>query len=218
MAQPSTPLAVVGSQYCCISEFPVDLAIVVNAGSLMVTDTLDKVMFKLELQLSLHHRRIIVDPARNPVVTLRQKIIGTLHGRWKVYMGDSHDKKDLLFTAKATSWVQFKTKIHVFLANNTKKKVPDFTLEGNYFERSCIVYSGDGESKSILAQMHKNIGSTPTMKSLLAGNDNYSVTVYPNVDYAFIVALIAILHSNYSPNAGAAAAGAGAATSMILLC
>ncbi|XP_047306438.1 protein LURP-one-related 15-like [Impatiens glandulifera] len=218
MAQPSTPLAVVGSKYC-ISEFPVDLVIVrkaeaLTAGNLIVTDILENVMFKLEVQWSLHDRRILLDPAGNPVVTLRQKI-RTLHGRWQVFRGDSHDEKDLLFTAKTSSWAQFKTKMAVFLTNNMKQEVPDFSLEGSYSERSYIVYSGDGQSKSILAQMHKNIGST--MKSILLGKDNFIVTVYPNVDYAFIVALIAILDNINTTDEIMHASTATAATSSLLL-
>jgi hypothetical protein len=38
-------------------------------------------------------------------------------------------------------------------------------------------------------QMHKK----HTVQSILIGKDNFSVTVYPNIDYAFIVALIVIL-------------------------
>ena len=38
-------------------------------------------------------------------------------------------------------------------------------------------------------QMHKK----HTAQSILIGKDNFSVTVYPNIDYAFIVALIVIL-------------------------
>jgi uncharacterized protein YxjI len=37
--------------------------------------------------------------------------------------------------------------------------------------------------------MHKK----ETVKSILIGKDNFSVTIYPNVDYAFIVALVVIL-------------------------
>ncbi len=37
--------------------------------------------------------------------------------------------------------------------------------------------------------MHKKL----TVKSVLIGKDNFSVTIYPNVDYAFIVALVVIL-------------------------
>jgi len=37
--------------------------------------------------------------------------------------------------------------------------------------------------------MHKKL----TVKSVLIGKDNFSVTISPNVDYAFIVALVVIL-------------------------
>ena len=38
-------------------------------------------------------------------------------------------------------------------------------------------------------QMHKK----HTAQSILIGKSNFSVTAYPNVDYAFIVSLIVIL-------------------------
>lgn len=38
-------------------------------------------------------------------------------------------------------------------------------------------------------QMHKK----HTAQSILIGKSNFSVTVYPNVDFAFIVSLIVIL-------------------------
>lgn len=41
----------------------------------------------------------------------------------------------------------------------------------------------------LFLQMHKK----HTVQSVLIGKDNFAVTVYPNVDYAFIVALIVIL-------------------------
>ncbi|KAG5585017.1 hypothetical protein H5410_045451 [Solanum commersonii] len=72
--------------------------------------------------------------------------------------------KDFLFTVKTTSMFQWKTKLVVFLANNNSK-------EKNF------------------AQMHKKI----TAKSLLIGKDNFRVTMYPNIDQAFIFSLIVIL-------------------------
>ena len=38
-------------------------------------------------------------------------------------------------------------------------------------------------------QMHEKM----TVKSILIGKDYFMVTVYPNIDYAFIVTLIVIL-------------------------
>lgn len=37
--------------------------------------------------------------------------------------------------------------------------------------------------------MHKK----QNIQSVLLGKDNFSITVYPNIDYAFIVAIIVIL-------------------------
>ncbi|XP_047331352.1 protein LURP-one-related 15-like [Impatiens glandulifera] len=188
----TSPIAVVGPQYC-VSEYPVDLiivrkALVLTTGNFSVTDVKENLMFKLQVQWSLHDSRILRDPSGKPIVTLRQKI-RTIHGRWQVFRGDSHDEKDLLFTAKTTSWLQLKTNMDIFLVNNESEEYPDFRLEGSYSEKHGIIYYGDGQSKAILAQMHKK----ETAKSVLLGKHNFRVTVYPNVDYAFIVSLIAIL-------------------------
>lgn len=112
--------------------------------------------------------------------------------------------------------LQLKTQLDVFLAANTKEDVFDFKIKGSWFERSCIIYGPDG--KTIIAQvikmfiesfvffclvlkmlklfflmglqMHKH----HTAQSLLLGKDTFGVTVYPHVDYAFIVALVVILY------------------------
>ncbi|KAK8548169.1 hypothetical protein V6N12_061087 [Hibiscus sabdariffa] len=109
------------------------------------------------------------------------------HDRWQVFRGESTDASDLLFSAKRSSMFQLKTKLDVFLANNTREEVCDFKVKGSWFERSCAVYAG--ESSTIVTQMHKK----HTVESILIGKDKFMVTVYPNIDYAFIVALIVIL-------------------------
>lgn len=52
--------------------------------------------------------------------------------------------------------------------------------------------------------MHKK----HTVQSILIGKDNFAVTVYPNIDYAFIVSLIVILdeinHASSSSSGGGA--------------
>ncbi|XP_042514415.1 protein LURP-one-related 15-like [Macadamia integrifolia] len=108
------------------------------------------------------------------------------HGRWEVFRGDSPDSKNLLFNAKTTSLFQFMTKLDVFLAANTMEGVSDFKVKGSWSERSCKIYVGD-----FCVQMHKKL----SVQSELFGKDNYIVTVHPNVDYAFIVALIIVLNA-----------------------
>jgi len=75
----------------------------------------------------------------------------TAHDRWQAFRGDSTDAKDLIFSLKRSSLIHFKTKLDVFLANNTKEDVCDFKVKGSWFERSCIVYAG--ESQTIVAQV-----------------------------------------------------------------
>ncbi|XP_027929822.1 protein LURP-one-related 15-like isoform X2 [Vigna unguiculata] len=107
----------------------------------------------------------------------------TAHDRWQAFRGESTEAKDLIFSVKRSSFFQFKTKLDVFLANNTRD-VCDFKVKGSWLHRSCVVYAG--ESNNIVAQMHKK-------HTVLFGKDHFMVTVYPNIDYAFIVALIVIL-------------------------
>ncbi|GAU17200.1 hypothetical protein TSUD_178300 [Trifolium subterraneum] len=172
---PPLPTTIIGPQYC--APYPLELAVVkkvltISDGNFAVTDVNGNIVFKVKGSfLTLRDRRVL---------------IVTMHDQWKAYRGESTNSKDLIFTLKRSSLIQFKTKLDVFLASN-KTDVCDFKVKGSWFERSCTVYAG--ESNNIVAQMHKK----HTVKSLLIGKDHFMVTVYPNVDYAFIVALIVIL-------------------------
>ncbi|KAI3971783.1 hypothetical protein MKW92_020799 [Papaver armeniacum] len=118
------------------------------------------------------HRRILVDAAGKPIVTLQEKEI-------------AQDQKKLLFTVKKSSVLQLKTKLNVFLASNKAQDVCDFKVKQNYSEKSCVIYRGG--SKNIIAEMHKK------KTGKVSGKGTFSVTVKPNVDYAFIIALRVIV-------------------------
>ncbi|GLU14485.1 hypothetical protein SLE2022_310500 [Rubroshorea leprosula] len=197
MAQPSVPplinpITVISPQF--LAPYPVDLQVVrkvlsdiLTEGNFAVTDINGNIMFQVKGKfLSIRDRRVMLDAAGTPIVTLRPKLM-TVHDRWEAFRGESTEEKDLLFRVKRSSLIQLKTKLHVFLANNTKEEVCDFRVEGSWLERSCIIYAG--ESNTIIAQMHKK----HTIQSVVLGKGKFMVTVYPNVDYAFIVALIVIL-------------------------
>ncbi|XP_043725257.1 protein LURP-one-related 10-like [Telopea speciosissima] len=197
MAEPSNyppltnPISVVGVQFC--APYPVDLTVIkkvltLGEGNFSVADVNGNIVFKVkDTLLSLRDRRVLVDANGNPLLSMQQKILSA-HRRWQVFRGDSSDSKDLLFSAKKSSMLQFKTELDVFLAANTKEEVCDFKIKGSWLERSCTIYMGD--SLNVIAQMHKK----HTAQSVLFGKDTFTVTAYPNVDYAFIVSLIVILN------------------------
>ncbi|KAJ4978600.1 hypothetical protein NE237_009380 [Protea cynaroides] len=207
MAEPSNyppmsnPVTVVGPNFC--SPYPVDLTIVSKGHSvrdnLAVTDVNDNIVFKVKGTLfGIHDRHILLDANGNPVLSMQQKRM-TAHSRWQVFRGESSESKDLLFSAKRSSMFQFKTELDVFLAANTKEEGCDFKIKRSRLERSCTIYLG--ESSNVIAQMHK--------KQKWFQKDSLMVTVYPNIDYAFIVALIVIFKEITKPQT-ATAAGAAA--------
>ncbi|XP_047306441.1 protein LURP-one-related 15-like [Impatiens glandulifera] len=156
MAEPIPPVVVVGPEYC-ISDHSMELEIVrkvlaLTKGNFKINDVNDNELFRMEVQWSLHDSRILRDTAGNPIITIRKKM-RTIHSRWEVFRGDSHDKNDLLFTAVTSSCLQFKVKLNVFLAKNEKEEEPDFRLKGCFFKESCIIYTGHDKSKTIIAQV-----------------------------------------------------------------
>ncbi|XP_011042734.1 PREDICTED: protein LURP-one-related 15-like [Populus euphratica] len=151
-----------------------------------VSDINGTVIFQVKSKLlTLHDRRFLKDAAGNTLVNLRQKI-RTMHRRWEAFRGESKEEKDLLFTAKKSKLFQFKTELDIFLANN-KGEVPDFKVKGGYGESSCSILLRD--SNPMLAHMDR----LHSLTTMILDTDSFGLTVYPNVDYAFIVALVVIL-------------------------
>lgn len=109
------------------------------------------------------------------------------HRKWYAYRGESRDSKDLLFTVKKSSILQFKTHLDVILATNGSDSGCDFKIKGSWMERACTIFLGDGSS--VVAHMHKE----HSLQSIVLDKDTFGVTVQPNVDFAFIVALVVIL-------------------------
>ncbi|KAL9315231.1 hypothetical protein ACSQ67_016232 [Phaseolus vulgaris] len=101
----------------------------------------------------------------------------SLHGRCKVFRGESTHSSQLLFSVKKIKKSPGITKLNVFLANNQEKIKSDFRVIIFGDKSSCTVYAG--ESPNIVAKMENNAG--------------FNVLVNPNVDYAFIVALLMIV-------------------------
>ncbi|XWS09474.1 hypothetical protein CRYUN_Cryun40dG0087700 [Craigia yunnanensis] len=159
----SNPIVVIGEQFT--APYPVDLNIQQKVFTLAennfdITDVNGNLIFKVKGKFfSIRDRRVLLDAAGNPLVSLKQKIL-TVHRRWQVFRGESNSSSDLLFS-------------------------PDFKVKGGWHESGCTIYAGD----AIIAQMHRK----HNVQSIVLNADSYGVTAYPNVDYAFIVALVVVL-------------------------
>ncbi|XP_039010679.1 protein LURP-one-related 10-like [Hibiscus syriacus] len=190
----SDPIVVIGKKF--IVPNPVELKIqqtvfTIAENYLDIVDDNGNPIFKVRDKLfSVHNRRVLFDAAGIPLVSLRQKI-SSVHRRWKVFRGESEGAVDFLFSVKKSSLIlrrmktRTATSLDIFLASNTSESRPDFKIIENWCRSNCTVFHGD----TIIAEMHKS----QSVKSLVINADNYEITAYPNVDYAFIIALVVIL-------------------------
>nr|KAJ0207920.1 hypothetical protein LSAT_V11C500263000 [Lactuca sativa] len=165
----SSPVSVIGSQFMAPNQFDI-IVDIITMGNLVVTDIDHKIMLQVKsCDTSFHQQRVLVDADGKPIVLMRGKIMSE-HDRWNVFRGNSKSKSDMIFTTQSAHMIQFKTNVQVFLAKKTgKKNVCDFKINGSWTNRNCTIYMGDT--------------STPIAQ----------VTIYPNVDYGFVVILIAIV-------------------------
>uniref|UniRef100_K4A187 Tubby C-terminal domain-containing protein n=1 Tax=Setaria italica TaxID=4555 RepID=K4A187_SETIT len=101
---------------------------------------------------------------------------------------DANGNPLLCMREKKSSIIQpFETEMYIYLASNTSHEVCDFKMKGSFKERACSFYLGN--TNTLIAQMHRQHSAMST----LLGTDHYGLTVFPNVDYVFISALVVIL-------------------------
>nr|XP_043619878.1 protein LURP-one-related 15-like [Erigeron canadensis] len=183
-------MVVVDAQY--VEPYTVDLAVQrksgTNAnGNFMVVDVNGKLMFKIkDTRFSFHDRHILYDATEKPVLTFKKKL-RSIHGRWQAFKGDSTNHKDLLFSVKKSSTPKDEIDLDVFLVKNKEETVCDCKILGEWETKSCTIYAQDGST--VLAGVHEK----QNIMNVEHGKDTFGITVYPEVDYVFIVALVVIL-------------------------
>ncbi|CAN1123087.1 Protein LURP-one-related 15 [Linum perenne] len=186
---------VVSPLYCSTTAVDMEIS---NKDHRLITVTDDQVnggvvQFKVKsVALSLHHRKLIQDPTGNVILTVRLMA----NYKWQVFRGESTEVNDLIFSSK-TEFPAAKDKktrapvMEVFLGglhdkqkNMIKEKVGcDFKVQGNLSKGSFIVHEGSADT--IVAQQVNKIDGE--------GKEKMVVRVYPNIDQAFMVALIVIM-------------------------
>ncbi|KAJ4814792.1 LURP-one-like protein (DUF567) [Rhynchospora pubera] len=190
LSMPPSPMAaVVGLQFCTSDNMVLTVTkkFSFSGGYFVISDANGTILMKVHGS-PFSSRRVLFDATGTPIISMRDKQRFSMHQRWNVYRGDSKHQRDFLFTVKKTHMFQLNTELGVFLAGNTAEQHCDFKIEESWLGRSCTFYLGD--SNTIIAQMSRQF----EIRDVLLGRDTYRVTVYPNVDYAFIVAIIVIIN------------------------
>ncbi|XWS74748.1 hypothetical protein CRYUN_Cryun01aG0024400 [Craigia yunnanensis] len=136
---------------------------------------------------NFHKKRVMKDPAGLPVITLREKQALTWKQQWLIHQGESSERNHFLCSVQRSNALQIKNNLDVYLASSYKEDGRDFRVTGSFTSLSFKVRKGN----SIIAEVSHNFtwGSCK-------GKDSFKVKVYPEVDYAFIVALIVIMDEN----------------------
>ncbi|KAJ0716244.1 putative tubby-like protein [Helianthus annuus] len=192
MAQPSHDAHVIGPQFVV----PYQINVVVNrcpSGYLEITDIQNNIMFTIRsCNTPLHCQRLMRDGCGTPIAMLPKN--RTAHDRWNVFRGESNADSDMIFTAAKNNMIQNQTRVNVFLGNKTSHNVAcDFHIEGSWSKRNCAFFSGN--TSTIIAQMR-----------LAQPPERFMVKISPNVDYAFVVALIGTIDAMKSSGSIKAAA------------
>ncbi|KAL1321856.1 hypothetical protein AAHE18_14G156400 [Arachis hypogaea] len=176
------PTAIIHPQYC--APYPVGLVLKKEKTILhkyTVTDINDNVIFTVTSPfLTMHQHRYVRDALGNTILHLRRELF---RDRWKAFRGQNMEQLEI-FTRKQSSLLQLRTTLDVFLANNITG-VCDFKLvEAGFFARTWVV--NIAESDIVVAQIKHKLGR-------FFRREKFMVTISPNIDYAFVVALTVTL-------------------------
>ncbi|CAN1812213.1 Protein LURP-one-related 14 [Linum perenne] len=186
-------VSVVGDGYC----FPYCKELVVKKtikglsnAQFEVFDPCGNLLLRVEGGVwNLRMKRVFRDPSGFPLLTLYGKSITFWH-KWSAYDQGMITNDNLLFTVKQSHPLQIKKDLNVYLSSGLVD-APDFNVTGSYTSLSFKVYKGH----RILAEVKHNF----TLESFYKGKERFTIKVYPEVDYAFIIALLVIIDENDTP-------------------
>ncbi|GMI72631.1 hypothetical protein like AT3G56180 [Hibiscus trionum] len=191
MATGDEMIKVVGDRYCV--PYTMELVVKKKIQSFSnshydVFDTTGNILLRVDGSVwDLQRRRVMTDPAGFAIVTLREKQPIPWKGEWQIHEGESSNSNHFLFRVRRSSGFHFKSNLDVYVGSRCKKGAGDFRVTGSIASLSIKVRRGN----SIIAEVSHNY----TWKSY-KGKESFKVKVYPEVDYAFIVALLVIMHEN----------------------
>ncbi|XVE69501.1 hypothetical protein DITRI_Ditri09bG0157000 [Diplodiscus trichospermus] len=190
MASDDHMVKVVGDRFCV--PYTMELLVKKKVQSLSnahydVFDSTGNVLLQVDGGVwNFYKKRVMKDPAGLPVITLREKALSWKQ-QWLIHQGESSERSHFLCSVQNTNALQIKNNLDVYLASSNRENGRDFRVAGSVTSLSFKVKKGN----IIIAEVSHNFtwGSCK-------GKESFKVKVYPEVDYAFIVALVVIMHEN----------------------
>lgn len=196
------PGAVVGSQYCLqkAEQFTLDNAIFTKDWS--ITNANGQEVFRVRGKRVdwCKGKRELVDLDGNTIVVMKEKPWSCR--TWRAF--EPGNEEPPLWTIKKVTFCSFKPRMKIFLHSNTERKIPDYSIKGEFLCKKCIIYSGEQKVAEVVREA--------SLKNILSRKSIFHVLVQPGVDTAFIFSLIVIMDKLYIhdyKHGGTSAGGAG---------
>ncbi|XP_071726256.1 protein LURP-one-related 15-like [Rutidosis leptorrhynchoides] len=180
--EPEYPVVIVDQKYC--ANYPVQLNFEKNRqdeDKFKITDEDGNILFKAKKKKS--GCRVMVDESDQPVISFTTKHI-TMHRRRQAYKGDHHEHHRL-FTVKKTRGYK-SLRYDVYMTSNMTESTFNYRVYDNFKDGTSIIFAQD--KVTVLAQLHTQVSRKKEVKT----EDKFSVSVSPNVDKAFVSALLII--------------------------
>ncbi|XP_071698604.1 protein LURP-one-related 15-like [Rutidosis leptorrhynchoides] len=180
--EPEYPVVIVDQKYC--ANYPLQLTFEKNhevEDKFKISDDDGNVIFKARKKKN--GCRVMVDESDQPVISFTTKHI-TMHRRRQAYKGDHHEHKRL-FTVKKTRGYK-SLRYDVFMTSNLTESTFNYRVYDNFKDGTSIIFAQD--KTTVLAQLHTQV----TRKKEVKKEDKFSVSVSPNVDKAFVSALLIV--------------------------
>jgi uncharacterized protein YxjI len=131
---------------------------------------------------SLREKKTMLDAYGTPVLNIKETF-AFMESNYKVYLGDNSEHE--LF--KVIAHITFsKAKAHTTIVNRTDNQQLIVTLKGDIFSKAACIYLGEAKQGGIpIAKIYRPF----TGRGHFFDAQDYYLTVAPNVDISFAVAL-----------------------------
>eukprot|EP01134_Creolimax_fragrantissima_P004366 CFRG4366T1 len=190
----TNPAAIIGQKFVVGINQPVRLVFKEKmsfAGdSAKISDTNGNLWFKIKSKSTMSDKKLLSDVDGNVIAIVYEKML-SMRKRQYICMADG----EKIAEVKTKSVLQTKSNAIVsFLKSDGLKNAdPDLKISGSLLGHNYEIM--EVESGRLLAEVRKDIDN---VGSIFFGTDNFFVTVFPNVDAAFVTCIVFILKEMFA--------------------